>query len=372
MASPIQTLSPQSLDDETFIRQLTMVLHQEGFDFIEGDLPEADREQLTRNLLRYAPQIFYNSIIEDDTAFKRFMVESYKAGQPIEGLQAALVTITEQVRLSRQDTTTIQQALERIETVVTNLKAGNTYNQQGQIVFGDQYNAGRDIHIHAKPYTPPLIRPERAKHFTDRETELAALLADLRPGRKVTLCGPGGMGKTALAAEAIWSLAPGDSLPERFPDGVYAYSFYNQPQAAVALEDMALAFGEEAKPTPQAAARRALANRRALLLLDGAEDADDLPAVLQAAPTCGVIITTRRRSDAPADFTDLSPLPPDEAATLLRRWIGQPLTIGEAEAGELCALVGYLPLAVRLAGRYLARSGDSAATTACRCCWPAV
>ncbi|MCB0172179.1 MAG: hypothetical protein KDJ97_16645, partial [Anaerolineae bacterium] len=224
----------------------------------------------------------------------------------------------------------------------------------GIAVIGD----GNVIHA-GKPYTPPLIRPPRAKHFTDREQELKDLLADLQPGRVVTLCGPGGMGKTALATEAIYHLAPGETLPDRFPDGVYFYSFYNQPQAAVALEDMALAFGEEAKPTPQAAARRALANRRALLLLDGAEDADNLPAVLQAAPTCGVIITTRRHSDAPADFTDLSPLPPAEAVTLLRNWAGDRHAVDEVTAQDICDLVGHLPLAVRLAGRYLARSGDS-------------
>ena len=56
------------------------------------------------------------------------------------------------------------------------------------------------------------------------------LLAELQPGRRVTLCGPGGMGKTALASEAIWRLAPGDVPPERFPDGVLWHSFYGQPQ----------------------------------------------------------------------------------------------------------------------------------------------
>ena len=46
----------------------------------------------------------------------------------------------------------------------------------------------------------PLQRPPRAKHFTGRAAELARLLEALRPGEVVTLCGPGGIGKTALAA----------------------------------------------------------------------------------------------------------------------------------------------------------------------------
>ena len=55
-----------------------------------------------------------------------------------------------------------------------------------------------------------LQRPRRAEHFVDREIEQARLLADLQLGRVVTVCGPGGMGKTALVAEVLWTLAPGD------------------------------------------------------------------------------------------------------------------------------------------------------------------
>ena len=64
---------------------------------------------------------------------------------------------------------------------------------------------------------PPLQRPRRAEHFVDRTAEQARLLADLKLGRIVTICGPGGMGKTALVAEVLWTLAPGDTLPATFP-----------------------------------------------------------------------------------------------------------------------------------------------------------
>lgn len=168
------------------------------------------------------------------------------------------------------------------------------------------------------------------------------------------------MGKTALATEAIWVLAPGHTPPADFPDGIFFYSFYNQPQASLALEALALAFDEEVKPTPQAAARRALANRRALLLLDGAEDADNLPAVLAVAPTCGVIVTSRRHADAPDGYSDLAPLPPDEAVALLQAWGGQRVD-DLAAAAEICRLIGGLPLAVRLVGHYLTDTGETAA-----------
>jgi hypothetical protein len=172
--------------------------------------------------------------------------------------------------------------------------------------------AGHNISLHvgdvvyqpSPPPRPPLQRPLRAAHFTGRAGDLARLLADLQPGRVVTLCGPGGVGKTALAAEAVWTLAPSDDPPERFPDGVFFHSLYNQPQAALALEAIARAYGEDPHPTPAAAAQRALAGRCALLILDGAENADDLGAVLAVAGGCGVLVTTRRHGDAPADWPE--------------------------------------------------------------------
>lgn len=171
-----------------------------------------------------------------------------------------------------------------------------------------------------EPSRVPLQRPTRARHFTGREKELAALLDDLQPGRMVAICGPGGMGKSALAAQAIWTLAPRDAPIERFPDGIVTFNFYHQPQAALALEHIARAYGEEPRPTPATAARRALSGRVALLLLEGSENADDLDAVLQVCGGCGVLITSRRRTDAPdhQERCDLDPLPLDEAVELFQ------------------------------------------------------
>jgi hypothetical protein len=153
------------------------------------------------------------------------------------------------------------------------------FTQQGQQV-GTQLNVGGNAYFdHHTPSGKPLHRPPRAVHFTDRKTELAQLLADLQPGRITTLCGPGGIGKTALAAEALWQLAPGEEPPDRFPDGIVFHSFYGQPSTDLALESIARAFEEEPKPDPAAAAQRALAGKRALLMLDGTEEADDLPKV---------------------------------------------------------------------------------------------
>jgi hypothetical protein len=135
-------------------------------------------------------------------------------------------------------------------------------NQAG--VVGDHAHIEGGVHFHQGARTPPrlpLERPVRAVHFTDRERALAELLDELRPGRAVTLCGPGGIGKSALAAEAVWTLTERDELLERFPDGVLFHSFYGRPDPALALEHFARSYGEEPRPSPADAALRALAGR---------------------------------------------------------------------------------------------------------------
>lgn len=67
-----------------------------------------------------------------------------------------------------------------------------------------------------------------------------------------------------------------------------------------------------------------------------------------------MLITTRRHSDAPADFCDLPPLPLAEAIQLLQSWAGE-MASDEAISRQICALLGCLPLGVFLAGRYMAQ-----------------
>ncbi len=90
-----------------------------------------------------------------------------------------------------------------------------------------------ELQLQAPASTPrpdvPHQLPPRADYFTDRTEALKQLLADLQPGRVVTLCGPGGIGKTALATEALNRLEL-----DRFPDGIVWHNFYNQPPLAIA------------------------------------------------------------------------------------------------------------------------------------------
>src|SRR5260370_41400624 len=129
-------------------------------------------------------------------------------------------------------------------------------------------------YLQGQKYAPPLQLPRRAEHFTDRASERAWLLAHLHPGQIVTLCGPGGMGKTALVAEILWTLTPNDKPPAAFPHGIVFHSFYGRPEAAVALEQLARTFGADPLPTPTQAAQQVLRGKQALLVLAGSVRAE--------------------------------------------------------------------------------------------------
>jgi tetratricopeptide (TPR) repeat protein len=203
----------------------------------------------------------------------------------------------------------------------------------------------------------PLQRPPQPGPLVGREAELTQLLADLQPGQVIALCGPEGLGKSALAAAAIWRLAPSDAPPPRFPDGVIYYNFCHQPRVDIALEHIARTLGRLPQPTPYDAVQQALINRQALLLLDSVEQADDLTGLLSIRGNCGVLMTSRSTHEAIPIAHPLSPLPPAEATALLQRWfIRQDVS---PIAPRLNELVGGLPLALYLTGQYLTAQSET-------------
>jgi tetratricopeptide (TPR) repeat protein len=211
------------------------------------------------------------------------------------------------------------------------------------------------------PVLVPLQRPAQASHFVDREAEVAQLLPHLQPGQAVILCGPGGIGKTAVATAALWRLAPQATPPQTFPDGIIYHDFYNQPRVDIALDQMVRAFGQEPTPTAYDAAERVLVERRALLVLDGVEQADDLPGLLAVRGGCGVLMASRREPNLP-DIepirVNITALPAEHAVALLQTWSEVPLP-DMGLNGRICELLGCSPLAIRLAGHYLAASHEA-------------
>lgn len=223
---------------------------------------------------------------------------------------------------------------------------------------------------------PPLYSLPREPFFTGREDKLTELLGYLHPGRVITLIGTGGIGKTTLLAETIERLAPDGRTCDKFPDGIFYYEFYKRPLVDVALEEIARTFGRDEQPAnPQAAARRYLKGKQALLILDGAEEADDLDALLQVRQGCGVLIASRHAPAFRGDHrVDLDTLPMESAISVLKSWsTDQPddpeidvwrdeRETNDIVAAQICEIIGCLPLALRLAGRNLGRYFPDAST----------
>ena len=236
-----------------------------------------------------------------------------------------------------------------------------------QAIEGNEnITAGRDVHIKKEThhhYVEPQpasdspaslnLLPSEDTVFLHRETELAWLNKHLHPDKMVAVCAPGGMGKSALAARAVRRL---DTA--RFPDGIVFHTFYHQPETAMVLQTIAHAFGLTAKADLEQQVTLALGSKQALLILDGTEEAADLRAVLALRGSCGVLITSRKKTDAGPLRLDLPPLPDDQAEEVLRAWGGD--AEDQESIERISELLGGWPVALRLAGHYLHSTGEPA------------
>jgi hypothetical protein len=224
----------------------------------------------------------------------------------------------------------------------------------GNIVAGSGDVNIEHYHAAAQKPKPPDQRPALEPCFLHREEEITWLNERLHPGAVAAVCGPGGMGKSALAAQAVSKLEP-----TRFPDGIIFHSFYHQPSAEQALQAVCAAFQAEAKTDLIGGVRQALSGRKALLMLDGTEEADDLQAVLRLRGQCGVLITSRKNEDAPDAPLELKPLDEQPAAEVFHLYSG--LAADDASVAAICKLLGGWPVGLRIAGRYLSSTDESAA-----------
>lgn len=199
----------------------------------------------------------------------------------------------------------------------------------------------------------PLELPPRALHFLGRSDEIVKLIGSIKPGEIVAVCGPGGIGKTAIVSEAIWKITDnGKSHPSEFPDGVIFHSFYNQSTLDLAFEHISSSFGVEPKPALELITQQALSNRCAILILDGCEVVDNLDKLLRIRGRCAVVISTRLRMTGVNQRIDLVELDENNSLQLLRILAEKRANDVEA-CKKICYFVGNLPLAIWLVGNYL-------------------
>jgi hypothetical protein len=115
--------------------------------------------------------------------------------------------------------------------------------------------------------------------FVGRRTELAGIRVALGGARLVTLCGPGGIGKTRLAVRAAWEARRG------FGDGVWLVELAGLRDPALLAAEVARGVGLLDQSAGWAAGTLSehLAGRQVLLVLDNCEHLLDACAVLASA-----------------------------------------------------------------------------------------
>lgn len=215
------------------------------------------------------------------------------------------------------------------------------------------------------PWPPPVLAPFQAvadlPYFVGREAAMRELERILLHGRHVAICnlhGMGGVGKTSLAAHLAYRLRP------QFPDGVL-WARLDTTDTMTILSAFADAYGKNVNEyrdveSRAAVVRALLADKRVLLVLDNAENSEQVRPLLP--PTTGqtAVILTTRYDLAVADQMHRFPVESfdphsGESLALFSYFLGQ--FANQQWFNELQAiadLLGHLPLAVAIAAGQLA------------------
>ncbi|MFE2750499.1 BTAD domain-containing putative transcriptional regulator [Actinosynnema sp. NPDC059335] len=213
----------------------------------------------------------------------------------------------------------------------------------------------------------PSQLPADIGDFVGREQAVQLIEALLRTAQGVpvvTLAGPPGVGKTALAVHAA------HQMRRFFPDGQLYVNLrgYAQgpPLSAVdVLPRFLRAQGVPPESVPldqdeqEAMFRSRLTGQQVLLVLDNAANAEQIRPLLPGSPGCAVLVTSRdtlrglavshAASNVRLDVLDRS-----ETRALLAGMLGEDVVASQSEAAdELAELCAHLPLALRIAAANL-------------------
>jgi predicted ATPase len=196
--------------------------------------------------------------------------------------------------------------------------------------------------------------------FVGRQSELAAVRGLLRGQRLVTIAGPGGSGKSRLAAQVAADLI------EQWPDGVWWVELgsvaSSSPVASAVADGVAALI--EPRQGPLRSLSVQLRERRVLICLDSCEHVLDGVAeladgLLRACPEVSLLVTSREPLDVAGESVwRVPPLGDEDAlalfverASIVRPWFTLDSS-SEAAVRTMCARLDGIPLALELAAAW--------------------
>lgn len=212
------------------------------------------------------------------------------------------------------------------------------------------------------PRSAPM--PAALAVFAGRETELHELNSVLHTTsapRTVVVHGTAGVGKTTFVVQ--WA----SRVASSFPDGRFFVNLrgFEGDDAAREPADVlhelldALNLPSAGRPSGVDALialyRNALAERRALVVLDNARDTSQVLPLLSAAPGCVVVVTSRRELTALVASTGaqsirIGLLDAEESVTFMARRLGEQRVRAElAAVRTIASTCAHLPLALAVA-----------------------
>jgi tetratricopeptide (TPR) repeat protein len=243
------------------------------------------------------------------------------------------------------------------------------YNQTGisDSTFGDNAHIEIKQEINAPRQKQPIPDnvPVASPNFVGRVQELKDIYAKLQTGQGVSVCaveGMGGLGKSELARRYAWEYR--QEYAARY---WFSLRGVGLAQAVVTFASRYLDLPEVMQSqTVEAQAEWCWQNwtpteGKVLVILDDVTDLKSIPQ--QARPLADrfqILVTTRKRKLSPY-FADipLKVISEDEALELLRKFLGAARVDREEDAAKaICEDLGYLPLGVELAARYLQLDED--------------
>jgi tetratricopeptide (TPR) repeat protein len=230
------------------------------------------------------------------------------------------------------------------------------------IVPGEQFDP-QDLAIAATSTAPNNTPLKGAHHFVGRDRDLARLHEQLQQSQPVAITavvGMGGIGKTELALQYVRA-----HLAD-YPGGVCWLAARDQDITAQILAFAATHLGfTPADELPLEARITACwqqwpGQTQALVVIDDVTDYGQIEPYLPTNPRFTRLLTTRQQQLATTVTSlNIEVLTETNALELLKELAGADRIEAELDrAKHLCNWLGYLPLALELVGRYLARKPD--------------